>query len=75
MCIVIWHLLAFQVTIILQILVFHTDIKSIIAFPVYDASEIWWLLYLVAGIYISLGWQYVLEHNPLSSLMRRIHMI
>lgn len=75
MCIVIWHLLAFRVTIILQILVLRADISSIVAFPVYDASGIWWLLYLVVGIYISLGWQYVLEHNPLSSLMRRIHMI
>ena len=60
MCIVIWHLLLFRVPIVLQILVMRADLKAITAFPVYYASGFWWAVYIVAGIYLSLGWQYVL---------------
>ncbi len=75
MCIVIWHLLLFRVPIILQILVMRADLKAITAFPVYDASGLWWAVYIAAGIYLSLGWQYILQHNPLSPIMRKMHMI
>lgn len=53
----------------------HAGLNAITAFPVYDASGLWWMAYLTAGIYLSLGWQYVLEHNPLSPVMRKVHMI
>lgn len=75
LCIVIWHLLWFRVPILLQILTMHAGLNAIVAFPVYDASGLWWLVYLASGIYLSLGWQYVLEHNPLSPVMRKVHII
>jgi len=75
LCIVIWQFLAFRVTIIFQILTGNANIKSIVAFPVYDASGAWWMLYLAAGIYVSLGWQYILGHNPLTPFMKKVHMI
>lgn len=75
LCIVIWHLLLFRVPILFQILTMHAGLNAITAFPVYDASGMWWMAYLTAGIYLSLGWQYVLEHNPLSPVMRKVHMI
>lgn len=73
--IVIWHLLMFRVPILIQMIMTQAEIKAITAFPVYDASGIWWLVYLVAGIYLSLGWQYVLNHNSLSPVMRKRWMI
>lgn len=73
--IVIWHFLAFRITIIIQILVMNISIKSITAFPVYDASGMWWILYLVTGVYGSLLWKYILEHNPMSKWMKKVYMI
>lgn len=73
--IVIWHFLAFRITIIIQILVMNIDVKSIIAFPVYDASGMWWIVYVVTGIYGSLLWKYILEHNPMSKYMKKVYMI
>lgn len=73
--IVIWHFLAFRFAIVLQILVMGIGLKSLTAFPVYDAAGIWWAVYLIAGMYGSLAWKYILEHNPLTSAMRRLYMI
>lgn len=75
MSIVIWHFLTFRFTIIIQILVLGVGLKAIVAYPVYDASGIWWIFYLVTGVYGSLVWNFILEHNPLSSYMKRLHMI
>lgn len=61
MSIVIWHFLAFRIAIILQILFEKADIGAIVAFPVYDASGIWFIIYIFAGIYGSLLWEYVMK--------------
>lgn len=73
--IVIWHFLAFRLAIIIQIICAKAPISSITAFPVYEASAYWWIIYLVTGIYGSLLWKVILEHNPLTKVMRKIHMI
>lgn len=75
MCIVIWHFLAFRVAIILQIIVTGAAVQSIAAFPVYDSSGIWCIIYLITGVYVSLGWQYILEHNPFTAIIRKVYMI
>ena len=72
---VIWHVLAFRFTIIIQMFVCGAGIKDITAFPVYDASGLWWLMYVFTGIYGTLLWKYILEHNPLTHLMKKIYMI
>ena len=73
--IVIWQFLAFRIAIIIQIVVMNIGINSIIAFPVYDSSGLWWIVYLVTGIYGSLLWKYILEHNPISKWMKKVYMI
>lgn len=60
--IVIWQFLSFRVAIIIQMLTMHISLNAIVAFPVYDASGLWWVLYLVSGIYVSLFWQYILTN-------------
>ena len=72
---VIWQFLAFRITIIFQIIIMGAGISSLTAFPVYDASGIWWFGYLLTGIYGSLLWKYILEHNPLSGRMKKICII
>ena len=62
MSIVIWQFLSFRVTIIIQMLTMHISPNAIVAFPVYDASGLWWVLYLLSGIYVSLFWQHILTN-------------
>ncbi len=52
--IVIWQFLTFRFAIIIQILLLNISITSLTAFPVYDTSGIWFLIYLIAGIYGSI---------------------
>lgn len=73
--IVIWHFLAFRLAIIAQIVIMKVDVSAIIAFPVYDASGIWWILYLVTGIYGALLWNWILQHSPINHVLRKLHMI
>lgn len=69
--IVIWQFLAFRLTILIQIVCLGADIGSLTAFPVYDASGIWWSIYFLSGIYGSLLWKYILEHNPLLKYLKK----
>lgn len=73
--IVIWHLLAFRIIILLQIIIMKADISAITAFPIYDSSGLWWVGYLIVGLYGSLLWKHILEHNPLTPWMKKNHMI
>lgn len=75
MDIVIWQFLAFRLAIIPQIYIYGVGSKALTAFPVYDASGLWWLVYVIAGLFGSLAWRYVLNHNYLTSLLKRIHVI
>lgn len=72
---VIWHFLAFRFTVIIQIIVLKLPLKSITAFPIYEASGLWWILYIFTGIYGSLLVKIILEHNCLTKTMRKLHMI
>lgn len=49
--IVIWQFLAFRITILIQIIILRVPLKAIVAFPVYDSSGMWWLAYVITGIY------------------------
>ncbi len=69
MDILIWHFLAFRLTILIQILVSHAELGAIIAFPIYDGAGIWWLVYLISGIYGSILWGKILEF--LTNLIKR----
>ena len=73
--IVIWQFLAFRFAIIPQMIINDIGLNALTAFPVYDASGCWWFAYLVAGILGSLAWKYVLNHNVLTSKLRRIYVI
>lgn len=73
--VVIWHFVSFRIAIIIQIAVAGANIGSVIAFPVYDSSGLWWAVYLLSGIYGSLLWKFILAHNPFSECMRRLYMI
>ena len=64
MCIVIWQFLAFRIAIIFQIIFGDANIYDIVAFPVYDASGIWFFVYIVSGIYGSLLWEYIMKKMP-----------
>lgn len=64
MCIVIWQFLAFRIAIILQIIFGDANFHDIAAFPVYDASGIWFLVYVISGIYGSLLWEYIMKKLP-----------
>lgn len=68
--IVIWQFLAFRITIVIQILVMNVGMNVITAFPIYDSSGAWWILYLLTGIYGSLLWKYILKHNPISKRIK-----
>ncbi len=72
---VIWHFLAFRLTIIIQIISMNLPIKTLTSFPIYDASGFWWILYIITGIYGSLLTKYILEHNIFSKVMKKLHMI
>lgn len=72
---VIWQFMAFRITILLQIVFMGADTSSLTAFPVYDSSGLWWFSYLLSGIYGSLVWKYILEHNIFSRHLRRLCMI
>lgn len=73
--IVIWQFLAFRVAIILQIPIMHASFKAITAFPVFDASGAWWVVYLVTGIYGSLLINYILTHNYFTPYLRKMHIV
>ena len=72
---VIWHLLAFRIAILVQIMMGKGGFYAITAFPVYDATGMWWILYLLTGIYGSLIWKYLLEHNPMTPLLKKFYLI
>lgn len=72
---VIWQFLAFRIAIVLQIIFLKAKLSAITAFPTYDTEGIWWLVYVIAGIYGSLLWKFILEHNPLSGWMKRHYII
>ena len=73
--ILIWQFLAFRIAIIIQIVFLKVPMKSLVSFPVYDSSGLWWIVYLLAGIYCSLVWKYILEHNVLSKYMKKYYII
>lgn len=75
MDIVIWQFLAFRFTIILQIIFVHAGVKAITAFPVFDASGIWWIAYLVTGLYGSLLINYIWSHNYFTPHLRKINVV
>ena len=75
MDIVIWQFLAFRLAIITQIVIYGVGLKALTAFPVYDVSGLWWLIYVITGLFGSLAWKYVLNHNFLTPLLKRIHVI
>ena len=72
---VIWQFLAFRIAIVLQIIFLKAKLSAITAFPTYDTEGIWWLVYVIAGIYGSLLWKFILEHNPLSGWMTKPQQI
>lgn len=59
--IVIWQFLSFRFVIIIQIVVLGGSLRWLTDFPVHDGSGIWWLLYTVAGVYISVLVEKVLD--------------
>jgi fucose 4-O-acetylase-like acetyltransferase len=63
MPIVIWQFLSFRLIILLQILINHAPINKIFAFPVYDSSNGWWIIYTLTGIYASLLWAKLLKKS------------
>lgn len=75
MDIVIWQFLAFRFAILLQIMLDGASIKDLVAYPVYDASGIWLFINVLAGIYGSLMWRYILNHNPLTPFMKKIYVL
>lgn len=54
MGITIWHFLAFRVVILLQIIVYSGNLNWLTDFPIHYSKEGWWILYTIAGIYISI---------------------
>lgn len=52
--IVIWQFIAFRIAIIMQVVILGDQISSLMAFPVYDSTGIWFALYLGSGIIGSL---------------------
>lgn len=73
--IMIWHLLAFRIAIIIQIIVLDAGIKEIVDFPTYFTGEGWWLVYLITGILVSLAWKYILEYNRGTEILRKLCLI
>lgn len=71
MDIVIWHFLAFRLSILLQIVFGDASIKNLVDFPVSDASGIWLYINVLTGIYGSLAWGYILHHNPVTQIMKK----
>ncbi|MCQ2482201.1 MAG: acyltransferase family protein [Clostridia bacterium] len=73
--ILIWQFLAFRLTIMIQIIIDKLPLSTLTAFPIYDGTGFWWFIYILAGIYGSLLWTYILKHNPLSKQMKKLYMI
>lgn len=73
--IVIWHFLAFRIAIIIQMILYREDVQVLIAFPTYDSKNGWWIVYIIAGIYGSLVWKYILEHNCCTKFLRSIGLV
>lgn len=73
--IMVWHFLAFRIAIVFQIVFLHIDINALVAFPIYDTSGIWWIVYTLVGIYGSLLWKYILEHSRCNKLLKRMYLL
>lgn len=73
--IVIWHILAFRIAILIQIIILKANIKEIIDFPVFYIEHGWWIVYIITGILGSLVWKYILEHNFATKTLRKFYFI
>ena len=49
--IVIWQFLAFRFAILLQIVLCDVKVSALTAYPVYDTSNGWWVVYTLCGVY------------------------
>ncbi|NEX02325.1 Fucose 4-O-acetylase [Pseudobutyrivibrio sp. NOR37] len=70
--IVIWQFLAFRFTIVLQIIFADAPLSSLTAFPVYDTSGIWFVIYLFMGIVVSLVIGKIMDKFFLNKLKKKI---
>lgn len=52
--VVIWQFLAFRFAIILEIIIARAPLHALTAFPVYDSSGGWFVIYLFVGTVVSL---------------------
>ncbi len=58
----VWQFLAFRIAICIQIVVLGLETKALIAFPVYDSKGIWFVLYLLCGVYGSIMCQKIFDY-------------
>lgn len=59
-----WHMISLKIVSLIIIAVFALDIKRLSEFPVIEefAYKGWWILYLIVGVAIPLGVEYLLSH-------------
>lgn len=50
MAIMFFHFIAFKLVILIQIFIFDLPIETLSYFPIYDGSNLWWILYSLSGI-------------------------
>lgn len=76
--ILIWQFVAFRAVILLQILIYKEELTfaNLLSFyPVYDASNFWWIAYLVVGIFLPIGFCSLLRLGVWGKAFKKIHIV
>ena len=76
MDILIWHFVAFRLVVMYQLyLEGEPLLKAIDIGSRYNTDGMWWLLYMLAGIIVSLLWSALLRVGPWGRLLKKLHII
>ena len=76
--IIIWQFKIFRIIIILQIILLgeKLTVSNIMSHhPVYIVDNGWWIIYLFAGVFLSLLWGYILRQGFWGKILKKIHAV
>ena len=76
--IVLWHFIFFRIGIIMQIYQNHEtlSVSNVLSYyPIYDAANGWWIVYLLIGLILPLLWGKLLRFGIWGKILSRLHIV
>lgn len=76
MDILIWQFVSFKIVIAVQLLLEYGSVSRILEFyPTYIASDGWWVIYTIVGLFVPILWIRFLKSIFIGKLLKKIYVI